>query len=92
MVPYAHSQLINVLKHFIYVLYGFVKHYKWGLRLISDSDVTTSDRSVRTPKFLKIDPWLRGGYQAKGGAICPFTAYLGAETLYISVIWICEAL
>jgi len=48
VVPYyTHSQLINVQKHFTYVLYGFVKHSKWGLRLISD--VTTSDKSVPTP-------------------------------------------
>ncbi len=67
-----------------------MKHSKWGLRLISD--VTTSDRSVRTPKFLKIDPWLRGGYQAKGGTIYPFISYQGAETLYIYMIWICEAI
>jgi hypothetical protein len=70
--------------------YGFVKHSKWGLRL--NHDVTTSDRSVPTPKFLKIDPKLRGGYQAKGGAIYPFTAYQCAETIYIYMIWICETL
>ena len=69
--------------------YGFVKHFKWGLRL--NHGVTTLDRSVPTPKFLKIDPKLRGGYQAKGGAIYPFTACQGAETLYIYMIWICEA-
>jgi hypothetical protein len=66
-----------------------VKHSKWGLGL--NHDVTTSDRSVPTPTFLKIDPKLRG-YQAKGGAIYPFTAYQGAETLYIYIILICEAL
>ena len=32
------------------------------------------------------------GYQAEAGAICPFTAYQGAETLNIYIIWICEAL
>jgi len=91
VVPYyTHSQLINVQKHFTYVFYAFVKHSKWGLRLISDA--TTSDRSVPSSKFLKIDPWLRGGYQAKGGAIYPFTACQGAGTLYIYMIWICEAL
>jgi hypothetical protein len=70
-----------------------MKRSKWGLRL--NHDVTTSDRSVPTPEFLKIDPRLRlkgGGYQAKGGAIYPFTAYQCAETLYIYIIWICEAL
>ncbi len=66
-----------------------MKHSKWGLRLISD--VTTSDRSVRTPKFLKIDPKL-SDYQAKGGVIYPFIAYQYAETIYIYIIWICEAL
>jgi len=34
-----------------------MKHSKWGLRL--NHDVTSSDRSVPTPKFLKIDPKLR---------------------------------
>jgi hypothetical protein len=69
VVPYyTHSQVINVQKHLTYVLYGFVKHSKWGLRLISD--VTTSDRSVRTPKFLKIDPRLRGGIRLR---VVPYT-------------------
>ena len=36
-----------------------MKHSKWGLRL--NHDVTTLDRSVPTPKILKIDPKLRGG-------------------------------
>ena len=54
VVPYTHSQLINAQKRFIYMYYGFVKHSKWGLRL--NHDVTTSDRSVPTPNFLKIDP------------------------------------
>ncbi len=40
VVPYTHSQLIIVQKHFIYI-YGFVKLFKWGLRLISDIDITT---------------------------------------------------
>ncbi len=35
-----------------------MKLSKWGLRL--NYDVTTSDRSAPTPKFLKIDPRLRG--------------------------------
>ena len=35
-----------------------MKHSKWGLGL--NHDVTTSDRSVPTPTFLKIDPKLRG--------------------------------
>jgi hypothetical protein len=90
VVPCTHSQLINVQKHFIYIQYGFVKHSKWGLRLISD--VIASERSVPTSKFLKIDPWLRGGYQAKGVTIYPFTADKCPETLYICIIWICEAL
>ena len=67
-----------------------MKHFKWGLRL--NHDVTTSDRSVPTPKFLKIDPKLRQLSKAKGGAIYPFTAYQCAETLYIYIIWICETL
>ena len=58
-----------------------MKPSKWGLRL--NHEVTSSDRSVPTPKFLNIDPRLSGqwGYQAKGGAIYPFTAYQGAKTL-----------
>jgi hypothetical protein len=68
-----------------------VKHSKWGLRLIND--VTTSDRSVPTPQVVtKKLPYIHLGYQAKGDAIYPFTAYQGAETLYIYIIWICEAL
>jgi hypothetical protein len=30
--------------------------------------------------------------QAEAGAIYPFPAYQGAETLHIYMIWICEAL
>ncbi len=68
-----------------------MKHFKWGLRL--NHDVRTSDRSVPTHKFLKIDPkLLRGGYQAKGGAIYPFTAYQCAENNLYIYIWIWEAL
>ncbi len=63
---YTHSQLIKVQKHFIYLLYGFVKHSEWSLRL--NHDVITSDRSVPTPKFLKIYARL-SGFQAKAGAI-----------------------
>ena len=59
-----------------------MKHSKWGLGL--NHDVTTSDRSIPTPTFLKL-PLDSGGYQAKGGAIYPFTAYQGAETLYIYI-------
>ncbi len=83
VVPYTHSQLISVLKHFIYKCYdGFVKHSKWGLRL--NHDVNTSDRSAPTPTFLcKLTQVDSGGYQAEAGAIYPFTAYQGAETLYI---------
>jgi hypothetical protein len=57
-MPYTHSQLIKVQKHFTYIIYGFVKHSKWGFRFIND--VTTSDRSVPTPTFLKIEIRLRG--------------------------------
>ena len=38
------------------------------MRLISD--VTTSDRSVTTPNFLKIDPRLRGGIRLR---VVPYT-------------------
>ena len=51
VVPYTNPQLIKVLKHLIYVLYGFVKHSKWGLRL--NHDVSTSDRSITT-SYLQI--------------------------------------
>ena len=35
-----------------------MKHSKWGFGL--NHDVTTSDRSVPTPTFLKVKPRLRG--------------------------------
>jgi hypothetical protein len=57
-MPYTHSQLIKVQKHFIYIYYGFPKFSKRGLRHIND--VTTSDRLVPTTTFLKIDPSLQG--------------------------------
>jgi len=44
------------------------------------------------PKIPENWPSTQWGHQAKGGAIYPFTAYQGAETLYIYMIWICEAL
>ncbi len=37
--------------------------HQWGLRLIHD--VTTSDRLVLTPKYLKIDPRLSGGIRLR---------------------------
>ena len=40
-----------------------MKHSKWGLRL--NHDVTTSDRSVPNPTFLKIYPRLRGGIRLR---------------------------
>jgi hypothetical protein len=42
--PFTAYQCAETL--YIYVFYGFVKHSKWGLRLISD--VATSDRPVPT--------------------------------------------
>ena len=67
-----------------------MKHSKWGLGL--NHDVTLSDRSVPTPQVTLKPPFIQVGCQAKGGAIYPFTAYQGAETLYIYIILICEAL
>jgi hypothetical protein len=43
-------------------------------------DVTTSERPVSTPSYIQVR------YQAKGGAIYPFTAYQGAEILYIYML------
>jgi hypothetical protein len=68
VVTYTHSQLIKVQKHCIYIWYGFVKHSKWGLRL--KYDVTTSDRLVPTPKFLKIYPRLSGDIRLR---VVPYT-------------------
>jgi predicted DNA-binding helix-hairpin-helix protein len=45
-----------------------VKPPKWGLRL--NHDVTTSERSVPTPKFLKIDTRLRGSIRLR---VVPYT-------------------
>ena len=44
------------------------------------------------PKIPDTWPLTQWGYQAKGGAMYPFTAYQGVETLNIYMIWICEAL
>jgi hypothetical protein len=43
-----------------FLKYEFVMHYKWGLGLNHDVTVTISDRSVRNPTFLNIDPKLIG--------------------------------
>ena len=69
--------------------YGFVKHSKWGLRL--NHDVTTSDRSVPTPNFLKIDPKLRGGIRLR---VVPYThsQLINVQRQFTYIIWICEAL
>ena len=45
-----------------------MKHSEWGLRL--NHDVTSSDRSVPTPKFLKIDPRLSEGIRLR---LVPYT-------------------
>ena len=44
------------------------------------------------PQVTKNPPLIYVGYQAKGGSIYPFRAYLSAKTLYIYIVWICEAL
>ena len=45
------------------------------------------------PQVTKNPPLIYVGYQAKGaGAEHQSTAYLSAETLYICIVWICEAL
>jgi hypothetical protein len=54
--PFTAYQGAEIL--YIYMIYGFVKHSKWGLRL--NHGVTTSDRLDPTPSFLKNDPRLRG--------------------------------
>ena len=50
------------------MIYRFVKHSKWGLRL--NHDVTTLDRLVPTLKVLKIDPRLSGGIRLR---VVPYT-------------------
>ncbi len=51
------------------MIYRFVKHSKWGLRL--NHDVTTSDRLVPTLKFLKTtDSRLSGGIRLR---VVPYT-------------------
>ncbi len=53
VVPYTRSLLIKVQEHFMYIWYGFVKHFKWGLRL--NHDVPTfrqvSPRSLHPPSW-----------------------------------------
>jgi len=44
------------------------------------------------PQVTKNPPLIYVGYQAKGGSIYPFRAYLSAKTLYMCIVWICEAL
>jgi len=41
--------------------------------------------------FLKIHPRPAQAYQCKGAPICPFTAYQGAKTLFIHMIWMWDA-
>ncbi len=67
-----------------------MKHSKWGLRLIHD--VTTSDRSGPTPKFLNIDPSrLRGGIRLR---VVPYThsQLIKVQKHFVYMKWICEAL
>jgi hypothetical protein len=52
--PYAHPQLIKVLKHFAYIQYGCGIH-SMGVGSLSH-DTTTSYRLSHTPFFLKFTP------------------------------------
>ena len=52
--PYAHPQLIKVLKHFVYI------QYRGGIQTMGvcslNHDTTTSYRLSHTPFFLKLPP------------------------------------
>jgi hypothetical protein len=82
--PYAHPQLIKVLKHFAYIQYGC------GIQSMGvcslNHDTTTSYRLSHTPFFLKLPPPAHV-LRHKGVPICPSTASQGANTLCIQPIW-----
>jgi hypothetical protein len=81
--PYAHPQLIKVLKHFVYI------QYRGGIQSMGvcslNHDTTTSYRLSHTPFFLKLPPPAHV-LRHKGVPICPSTAYQGAKSLCIQMI------
>ena len=60
----------------------------WSLNL----DITTSLRLRLATIFLNSTLQPAQAQQCKGGPICPFTAYQGAETLYKHMTWMWDAL
>jgi hypothetical protein len=81
---YPHPQHIKVLKQIIYIKYGSGMQSEVVYSL--NHDLTASLVLDRTLNIPKIHLHLHR-YQHKGAPISPSTAYKGAETHYIYIIW-----
>ncbi len=55
-------------------------------------DFTTSLKLSHTPNFSKFQPPPVEAYQCKGVPTCPSTAYQGAKTYCIYMIWMWDAI
>jgi hypothetical protein len=84
----AHPQHMNVVKHFVYVLSGCGKHSMlvWGLNQCTMVSFLIQVQ-LAIPQFSKNSPPPTWVLQCKGAPICPSTAYQGAKTLCIHIIW-----
>jgi|688.fasta_scaffold610474_1 hypothetical protein len=73
MHPYAHSQHIKVLKHYVYIQHGCGMQSEASCSLIHDTP--TSLGLAHTPIFQKFHPYLHRYYSVRGASICSFTSY-----------------
>ena len=88
MLPYAHPQHIKVIKHFTYMIWMW--DAEWG-GLQPQPWLYGITRATLVPNFPKISPPPAQMYRHKGAPIRPSTAYQGAQTLYIYMIWMYDA-
>ena len=91
--PYAHPQHIKVLKHCVCTWYEFGMQ-SMELRSLNH-DLTTSLNITKyqpcTQSLQKNPPPPAQVEQCKGAPICPSTAYKGAKTLFMYMIWMWDA-
>ena len=87
--PYAHPQIMKVLKHFIYLQYGCGMQF--GTSCSLNHDTITSFGSTLPHLSKKFTPHHLHSWYSKIGPIGPTTAYECAQTLHIHPIWMWDA-
>jgi len=80
---------MKVVKHFIYVYYGCV--IQSGVVYSLNNDTTMSFWLHLTPILQILPPSPLHHLLCKGAPKCHSTAYEGAQTLYMHVLWMRDA-